>query len=253
MSLLSMVPYAIIGGMLRKKRSLTVEEGNAMVAYREKLHAGLPIYGKDNPVIIGMVGAVGSGKSTVAQSLARRIGGIVVSGDDIRLELKKYGAGYDRTWAIAETLAIATINRGASVIIDSDFVDERKRISLKEKMEINGYSVLRGVGLYFIRTKCEITVMIQRMRQNDPGEFFNTSFMEPDTGKGVKLFEFVRRMPLHYKWKNKGGGEWKLRQFSWVSATVDTTTDMEEECEGKFYLSDRTVHALHTKGVLLKT
>jgi len=41
------------------------------------------------PVIVAIIGLVGSGKSSVAQELAKHIGATVIEGDDIRIELRK--------------------------------------------------------------------------------------------------------------------------------------------------------------------
>jgi hypothetical protein len=44
-------------------------------------------------------------------------------------------------------------------------------------------------------------------------------------GKDVKFREMIRRMPIHYSWKNKDddGGQWKPRKFPFVSLIINTT------------------------------
>ena len=43
------------------------------------------------PLVVALVGLVGSGKSSVAQKLAPLIGATVIGGDRIRVELRKRG------------------------------------------------------------------------------------------------------------------------------------------------------------------
>ena len=41
------------------------------------------------PLVVGFVGLIGSGKTTLAKELASLIGATVISGDDIRVLLRK--------------------------------------------------------------------------------------------------------------------------------------------------------------------
>lgn len=228
--LMQWLPTPIIVYMARKMEKLTEKELQAQAAYSDALRAKMRRTKK--PVALAMVGLVGSGKSAVAQYLADLIGATVVSGDDIRIALRKQGLSYDKARLIGENVAASIISQGRNVILDSDFVDKNKRASIKQalktsKPELPGVAQARK--LFFVRTICDLDVMSQRIRKNDPGEFFNCASSKStaeDSGKDVKYREMIRRLPQHYRWVNKsGGGKWILKKMSFVTATVDTTSD----------------------------
>ena len=142
----------IIGFVVHAREKLTEKEAGAQKIILERMTVVPRKTAK--PVVVALVGLVGSGKSTVAKKLAERIGGTVVNGDDIRIELRKLGAQFERTRAIAENLAAYVIAEGGNPVLDSDFVDANKRASLREKIrEI-------GAELAFIRVYCDWDVAI---------------------------------------------------------------------------------------------
>ena len=169
--LIRFVPPGIIGIMVAKKRTLVAEERNAQEAFLTSLLGHrIRQHKTENPIVVALVGLVGSGKSETAQALAERIGATVIENDQIRIELRRQKAtSYNRAWAIAENIAVEIVGRGGNVILDSDFVDERKRASLREKTR------KAGVRLVFVRTVCDFDVMSQRIREDDPGDFFNSA------------------------------------------------------------------------------
>ena len=217
--LMELVLPRIIGVMVHKREKLTKKEQAAQDAFMAKLY--IKKRKTDKPVIVAVIGLVGSGKSSVAEELAERIGATVIEGDDIRIELRKKGAGYGRAWAISENVAVEVVKQGGNVILDSDFVDGKKRASIRQKAR------KAGVHLVFVRTYCDFDVMSQRIRENDPGEFFNlasTRSTANDRGKDVKFREMDRRKPYHYRWINQGEGKWVLKKFPFaVFAEIDTT------------------------------
>ncbi|MBI4088574.1 AAA family ATPase [Candidatus Kaiserbacteria bacterium] len=179
------------------------------------------------PVIVALIGLVGSGRSSVARELAKRIGATVVEGDAIRVELRKQGERYERARAIAENVAIEVVKQGGNVILDSDFVDEKKRASVREKAR------KAGVRLVFIRTHCDLDVMVGRVLtatyHNRVDDFFGGARSkwqgsEQSKGAAVKVREMWRRTPHHYRWVNKGGGQWIIKDPPCaVLADIDTT------------------------------
>ncbi|MBI3631181.1 MAG: AAA family ATPase [Candidatus Sungbacteria bacterium] len=222
--------------MVRKKRILAAKERAAQDAFMAKLQ--IKKRKTQDPVIAAIIGLVGSGKSSVARELAGYIGATVIEGDEIRIELGRQGAAYERTWAIAENAAVEVVKQGGNVILDSDFVDEKKRASVREKAR------MAGIRLVFIRTVCDFDVMSQRIRQNDPGEFFkraSSSSTAQDKGKDVKMRELLRRLPHHYRHVNEHGGKWVLKKFPFaIFAQIDTTDSRAwkremEKCARKLF------------------
>ncbi len=169
----------------------------------------------------------GSGKSSVAQELSKHIGATVIEGDAIRIELRKQGERYERARAIAENVAMEVVKGGGNVILDSDFVDEKKRASFREKAR------KMSVHSLFIRTHCDLDVMVGRVLtasyRDRVDDFFGGASSkwtgnEQIKGAAVKVREMWRRTPHHYRWVNEGGGKWVLKKFPFaVFATIDTT------------------------------
>lgn len=114
----------IIGIMVHKRETLTAKERRAqetfmaqLVVKKRKTHT---------PLVIALVGLVGSGKSSVARELAAALGATIVEGDAIRVGLRAQSERYERARAIAEHAAIEIVKQGGTVILDSDFVDAKK-------------------------------------------------------------------------------------------------------------------------------
>jgi len=181
----------------------------------------------DNPIIVAVIGLVGSGKSSVAHELAKHIGATVIKGDDIRIELRKQSEQYEKSRVIAENATLEVVKQGGNVILDSDFVDEKKRASVREKAR------KAGVHLVFVRTHCDLDVMVSRVLtatyHNLVDDFFGGAKSkwkgdEQSKGAAVKVREMWRRTPHHYRWVNQGGGRWKLKKFPFaIFAEIDTT------------------------------
>ncbi|MEJ0053685.1 MAG: AAA family ATPase [bacterium] len=181
------------------------------------------------PVMVALVGLVGSGKSSVAREFARHIGGTVVEADAIRVALRKQKESYRRVRVIGENAALEVVGRGGNAILDSDFLDMEKRANfIKNAKDVDA-------RLVFVRTYADIDTMLGRMilaqHSGSPNDFFggaSSSWKGSDRPKGaiVKIREMWRRTPLHYAWKNEGGGTWTRRKLSFpVFAEIDTTDE----------------------------
>lgn len=225
--LIEMVLPRIIGFMVHKREKLTAKEERAQKVFVSNLkHVSRKT---KEPVIIAMIGLIGSGKSSVATELAKHIGATVVAGDEIRIELRKQGERYERMRAIAENIVIKLVNEGKNIILDSDFIDEKKRASLREKAR------KADIRLVFLCTYADLDVQVGRIitadYRNAVDDFFGGASSKWDgsgqsKGAVVKLREMWRRTPLHYRWVNKGGGEWKIKNPPCsVIADIDTTDD----------------------------
>ncbi|MGD0328540.1 MAG: AAA family ATPase [Minisyncoccia bacterium] len=198
-------------------------------------------------VIIAMIGLVGSGKSTVAQELAKHIGAIVISSDHIRVALREQGEEYKHVRLIAENVVFEAIARGSNAVMDSDFIDAEKRAIIRGKAR------KVGVRLVFIRVYCDFDTMIGRTISMNflygVDDFFGGASSswkgleghEHEWMKGtvVKIREMWRRTSQHYRSINKGGGQWIIKKPPCaVLANIDTT-DLNswkrevEKCAGK--------------------
>src|SRR3989344_5717999 len=177
------------------------------------------------PVVVALVGLVGSGKSSVAQKLAPLIGATIIQGDQIRVELRKRGESYGfQVRAITEAGGRFVVKNGGNVIIDSDQIDFNKRENIQEKVE------QVGARLVFIRIHSDIDLAIGRIINNNKklGEFFEgASSKESSNYKPavIKIKEIWRRTPYHYEWNAEKGGAWILKKLPIeFVADVDTST-----------------------------
>jgi predicted kinase len=219
----------IIGIMIHKKEKLTTKEFVAQESFLAKLK--IQKRKTEKPVIVAIIGLVGSGKSSVARELAEHIGATIVNGDDVRIELRKQNERYDRARLLAENIALEIIQQGGDVILDSDFIDPKKRASLREKAR------KAKVQLVFICTYADFDVVTGRILtadyKNEIDDFFggaSSKWQGSDQSKGaaVKLREMWRRTPHHYHWQNKGGGKWTIKNPPCkVLADIDTTDEAE--------------------------
>ena len=225
--LIEAVLSRIIGVMVHKREKLTPKEQVAQKSYLAKLD--VQKRKTEKPVIVAIIGLVGSGKSSVAQELAKYIGANVIEGDDIRIELRKQDERYERTRAIAENIALEVVQKGGNVILDSDFVDAKKRASLREKVRKT------HVRLVFLCTYADFDVMVGRALtanyRDSVDDFFGGASSqwkgsEQSKGAVVKVREMWRRTPHHYRWKNKSGGQWVIKNPPCaVIADIDTTNE----------------------------
>jgi len=165
------------------------------------------------PVIVAMVGLIGSGKSSIAKALSIPIGATIVAGDAIRIALRKKKQPYEPTRSIAERAALYLLKRGSNVVIDADFVtpQKRKRIETKAKKA--------GAKVVYVRTTADRDAMIERLikaKYNPNRDLFRTS--------AVAIREMWRRTPHHYLWTSAKGGYFLPRKLRIpFLAEIDTT------------------------------
>jgi predicted kinase len=173
-------------------------------------------------LVIGMVGLVGSGKHEVAQVLARELGAVLLSSDEIRVALRKQKVRYTNVRYMIETLTKEIVSREGNVVIASDHVDAEKRNRLQKIAKD------AGIRSYFIRTSLEHDVMLGRILSATykPTDLFGgaTSIWKgKNKGAVVKLREMWRRTPNHYFWNSEEGGHWVQKSMSFIFAEIDTT------------------------------
>ncbi len=178
------------------------------------------------PLVIALVGLVGSGKSAVTYDLAWRLGATVIEADFVRVQLRERGLSYDHVRMIVEELARGVLARGGNVILDSDFVDVAKRVSLLAKVRQMDARVI------YIHTYGDFDVVAGRIMSAtyNAGSFYGGAACawkrDPQTcGAVVKTRELWRRTPLHYNWSRRGGGTWIPKKFPFAFASINTTDD----------------------------
>lgn len=209
--------------IMHKIEKLTKKEERA----QKKFLAGVDIIPRKTkkPIVIALVGLVGSGKSFVANELAKLISAVVVEGDTIRVCLSREKERYEGARKIAENVVAEIIKKGGNIVIDSDHINSAKRASLREKVK------QAGARLILIRTYADKYAMIENAitEKYSVNNLFSRAARklrrQNDFGAPVvKIFEMTRRTPHHYRWLNKGGGKWVLKKLPFtVFAKVDTT------------------------------
>lgn len=155
-----------------------------------------------NPIVVAMVGLIGSGKSSVAKELAKQINATVITGDAIRVALRKQKQDYGQVRSITEKSATFVLKKGGNVVLDSDFIDSQKRKRLEEKVKKLQAKVL------YIRTIADRDIMIERLikaKYNSNIDLFKNS--------SIAIREMWRRTPNHYRWEAKKGGRFTLRKL----------------------------------------
>ena len=217
--LLDVTMQYIIKMTLHQVEKLTAEEraiqNNYMSKFQIKKHE------TKRPIIIAMVGLVGSGKTTIANEIAEQIGATVINSDEIRMGLRKQKTDYKNVRLIAENMAIKIVEQGGNVILDSDHIDVKDCANIREKAKQAGAKIL------FVRTYADPDIIFGRIITAKANEFFagaKTSWTGDKQSKSavVKIRELWRRTPLHYRWEIAGGGRWVLRKLPYLFANIDT-------------------------------
>jgi len=208
--------------MLQQNAELSLGERKVLEMFISRLKVSKPKTKK--PVVVGLIGLVGSGKTLVATALAKELGATVISADEVRIVLRKKQLGYGRIETIVLGLTESVLARGGSVVVDSDFASADKRNRFKKSAKDG------GAEIYFVRTvKKDVDTMIgiaMTRRYGKEDGFFvgaSTTWKGKDRAAVVKLREMWRRIPHHYLWSKDGGGQWIQKTIQNVYATVDTS------------------------------
>ncbi len=180
-----------------------------------------------------IIGLVGAGKSAVAGHIAEKIGARVVNANDIRLKLRKAQGSYTNDRIVGEKLILKLLEKGYSVVADSDHGDERKRKSLLARVKD-----VPDLQIHYIRVHADFEVITQRIFEKTKyeGETIYSVAVEGlkdrVSSAVIRLREFWRRTPHHYDWIEEGGGQWKLKAPSvTLLADLDTGGDWQKELD----------------------
>ena len=215
------------------EEELSVKAVKAKQEYLLKLGAAAKARLSRSLLLVGMAGLVGSGKSTVAVYLAKLIGATIVSGDAIRVELRKQGEAYKYVRPIAANVISELFDHNTNVIMDADWADDKRNQIGQLRALVEG----RRGKLIILRVVCDPDVMIGRIitasyrnRQNDFFGGAKTNWQggtEQERGAQIKLRELWRRTPHHYHWSPEGGGQWQLKAMPFA-IFANINTDNEE-------------------------
>lgn len=171
------------------------------------------------PVIIAMIGLTGSGASTIAKALSRILHWSVIEKNKIRVRLREKGPGFTpaSTDQIHSAMLRRVLKERGNAILDSDFVEKRKRKKLER-------SVRRfGARVVYLYVTCERDVMLERMLRanyNPKTDIFG--------GAAIAVREHCRRYPWHYRWSGAQGGRYVPRKPPVrVLAAIDTTDPLK--------------------------
>lgn len=129
--------------------------------YLERIKQQLPDKKASQPFVIGIIGLIGSGKTTVAKLLTKKLAGtVLVKSDSARFLLKE--AGLEWGGNVREVLfntAQWLLQNGYSVIFDGDFIEEKKRKNTQKLADES------GAKFYIIRIKLDKNLCLKHLQK----------------------------------------------------------------------------------------
>jgi predicted kinase len=173
---------------------------------------------------VGLIGLVGSGKSTFARVLASKLNLYIASNDRIRRWLNGQGIdGASPEQATLQEIAEATTrflySNRISHIIDADLM-KFQDVALDN-------AVNHSARLFFVEVMAPEEVILQRLRQRDAG-----NIDQQDLSR-VGVEEYVKRKAIHEA----------MPRPDKLLMTIDTSQDLESQV-------DRLVEKLRKEGVV---
>lgn len=183
-----------------------------------------------SPIIIGMIGTVGSGKTSISKEIEKLADFTPIEKNYIRVLLREYGPGFDvkPTNQILSKAVEKVINEGGNAIIDMDFAETETR----ERLEKEAKKL--GAKVFYIRTFTEPDTLFKRLikAKYNPKK---TLFKTPEEA----IREMWRQDAKHYtsskSSKGKGWTGWsknlKKFQLKKLIGEIDTTAEWKKELE----------------------
>lgn len=233
-------PIIVVMARIAGKTKLTAVEKRVLKEFIASLDLTGPAK-TSQPKIVATVGLLGSGNSSVANTLADTLSAVVIEGEVIHTRLREAGASQDRAWKIAENAAMTAAEKGRNVILDADFVSTEKRKSLTQAVKHLRTTVF--VRVFFVRVTCDLEMIDYRIIKAPykEGSFFPGanptcgelkklwSTLDTNTrGVLIKKKEMQRRLLNHYRWEGgRHGGKLLLRNMPFVDFAVDTTNETQ--------------------------
>ena len=169
--------------------------------------------------------------------LAHEIGGVVVSADELRTALRREKVGYKNIRELSLSIGAKIVEQGGNIIINSDFIDPKKR----EKL--NAIGKAHDVSTLYVQVVCDPDVLFGRIIEEKYGTPTSDLFAGAKSiwkgkkkGAVVKFREMWRRTPHHYTWSEEGGGQWKIKNVQNVLGIIDTTDEKKIQKQVKLLI-----------------
>jgi len=134
--------------------------------FLKRIQEKLPAEKADKPSIVGIVGMIGSGKTTFCRELVKHLkGAVLVSSNSARYLLKQEGMSWgdnvrESTFYVAKEL----IKEGYAVVFDGDHVDKQKRENTQRIVDE------LGIRFYLVR----INILQQTAEKRIDAEDYNS-------------------------------------------------------------------------------
>lgn len=166
--------------------------------------------------VIALVGEPGAGKSIVADQISARKNFVIISADEVRVELRFWGEGHDRVHEICHILTLELVSRDYSVVLESSYIDPFKRAKLKV--------LLNRIGVIpvFLQVTCNNEVAIKRITEGSYGfdSLYDERCVNLGSVRGYRLFLAERARQI-FLYQNRKG---RYRKLPFVcQESIDTS------------------------------
>lgn len=199
--------------------------------YLERIKQQLPDKKAPQPFVIGIIGLIGSGKTTVAKLLTKKLAGTaLVKSDSARFLLKEAGLEWgENVREVLFNTAQWLLRNDYSVIFDRDFIEEKKRKNTQKLVDE------LGAKFYIIRIKPNKDLSLKHLQKKwedlKSGKIKQnfSHFLAVMPGEKQGLFD---RVPFHeqlkssdvpqliYEIDNSGSLKFLKKQINSASALI---------------------------------
>ncbi len=138
---------------------------------------------KGNQFLLCPVGIVGAGKTTVLKPLAKKLGLVRVSTDEMRKMLKERDFSYKGVRDLLFIVANSFIKQGYGIAIDTDCS------RLDKKKQLEEYSTKTGLKIIWIHINPPEEFIINKFKNHEPSWLFKN----PEEA----IANYEARKPLH--------------------------------------------------------
>jgi predicted kinase len=145
------------------------EKGIKKIArkYQEKIK--IPKNKIKKQFLLCFVGLVGSGKSTVAKLLSKKLGLIRIVSDEVRVILKKEGFNFKKVIDISKVVTSNYLDLGCSLALDGDSIQPQVR------QYFNNLGRIKKIKIIWIHINTPEKQILSRMKSGNLSKFFSSS------------------------------------------------------------------------------